>query len=163
MEVAGGEPDVGETTNNDHGEARWIRIDEAAQRTGLTKRAIRFYEEEGLLSPAVRSEGGYRLFTARDVERLQRISRLKHALGISLQEIRELLEAEDRIAVLRQAFYHGEGSSEKTAALRELAAILERLVSLISQKIEHLEALRDVYREKLTRVSQLQEQRSGDE
>jgi len=62
-----------------------------ARATGHTVRAIRFYEEEGLLKPAVVSEGGHRRYTQDDLERLQLISDLRE-LGLSICEIRSMLE-----------------------------------------------------------------------
>ncbi len=62
-----------------------------ARATGNTVRAIRFYEEEGLLKPAVVSEGGHRRYTEDDLERLRLISDLRE-LGLSLCEIRSVLE-----------------------------------------------------------------------
>ena len=62
-----------------------------ARATGNTVRAIRFYEEEGLLRPAVVSEGGHRRYTEDDLERLRLITDLRE-LGLSLCEIRSVLE-----------------------------------------------------------------------
>jgi DNA-binding transcriptional MerR regulator len=62
-----------------------------ARATGNTVRTIRFYEEEGLLTPAVVSEGGHRRYTAEDLERLGLITDLRE-LGLSLCEIRSLLD-----------------------------------------------------------------------
>ena len=54
---------------------RLLRIQEVAEDTGLTPRAIRYYEEVGLLAPAARSEGAYRLYDAEDLDRLRFIRR----------------------------------------------------------------------------------------
>jgi DNA-binding transcriptional MerR regulator len=62
-----------------------------ARATGNTVRTIRFYEEEGLLKPAVVSDGGHRRYTEEDLERLRLISDLRE-LGLSLCEIRSILE-----------------------------------------------------------------------
>jgi DNA-binding transcriptional MerR regulator len=62
-----------------------------ARATGNTVRTIRFYEEEGLLKPAVVSDGGHRRYTENDLERLRLISDLRE-LGLSLCEIRSILE-----------------------------------------------------------------------
>ena len=62
-----------------------------ARATGHTVRAIRFYEEEGLLRPAVVSEGGHRRYTEDDLERLRLICDLRE-LGLSICEIRSVLE-----------------------------------------------------------------------
>lgn len=67
-----------------------MQIGEVAERTGLSVRTIRFYEESSLVSPSGRSQGGFRLYTDGDVARLQLIRRLK-PLDFSLEEMRELL------------------------------------------------------------------------
>jgi MerR family copper efflux transcriptional regulator len=70
--------------------SRGIQIGKLARETGLTVDAIRFYEKQQLLKPAARSEGGFRLFSEQDIERIQFIRRAQQ-LGFSLGEIRELL------------------------------------------------------------------------
>ncbi len=62
-----------------------------ARITGNTLRTVRFYEEAGILRPDRRSAGGHRLFSKRELERLQFISDMR-AAGLSLEEIRALLE-----------------------------------------------------------------------
>jgi len=67
-----------------------LQIGIVAQRTGLSVDAIRFYEKEGLVSAPGRSEGGFRLFRAEDIEEFQFIQSAQE-LGFSLDEIRELM------------------------------------------------------------------------
>lgn len=67
------------------------KVGELAERTGLSVRTPRYYDEIGLLSSSRRSEAGYRLYVAADVERLQRIKSLKR-LGFGLSEARRVLE-----------------------------------------------------------------------
>ena len=71
-----------------------LKINEVAAETGLTTRAIRYYEEIGLLEPAGRSDGAYRLYDASDLERLQFIRSLRDDAGFSLAQIGQLLEDE---------------------------------------------------------------------
>ena len=73
---------------------RLRRIQEVATETGLTTRAIRYYEELGLLEPAGRSDGAYRLFDGSDLERLRFIKELRDDAGFSLLQIGQLLEDE---------------------------------------------------------------------
>ena len=73
---------------------RLLRIQEVAAETGLTTRAIRYYEEIGLLEPAARSEGDYRLYDASDLDRLQFIRSLRDDAGFSLAQVGKLLEDE---------------------------------------------------------------------
>ena len=73
---------------------RLLQIGQVAERIGLSLRTVRYYEEMGLLPPAQRSEGGFRLYTDEHVDRLQLIKGMK-PLGFSVQEMRELLDARD--------------------------------------------------------------------
>lgn len=67
-----------------------MHIGELAERTQLSLRTIRHYDEVGLLKPAGRTDGGFRLYTEDDVSRLLLIRRMK-PLGFSLEEMSELL------------------------------------------------------------------------
>lgn len=69
-----------------------LRIGDLARRTGKTVRAIHLYEDLGLLKPATRSRGGFRLYEAQAVDRVRWID-LLHGLGFSLQDMREMLHA----------------------------------------------------------------------
>ncbi|MFD8520939.1 MerR family transcriptional regulator [Streptomyces capillispiralis] len=73
-----------------------MQIGEVAARTELSLRTIRHYEETGLVLPSARSQGGFRLYTEADVARLMVIRRMK-PLGFTLDEMRTLLEATDRL------------------------------------------------------------------
>src|SRR3546814_20989947 len=77
-------------------EARTARyqIGEVADRTGVTQRTLRFYEEKGLLPPPERMDGGFRLYSDDDVQRIEYIRRLKQYLGFTLAELKERVEAE---------------------------------------------------------------------
>jgi len=72
-----------------------MQIGELAKRTTLTVDAIRFYEKRRLLPKALRSTGGFRLYTTGDIEQLHFIRQM-HELGFSLREIRELIELRTR-------------------------------------------------------------------
>lgn len=68
-----------------------MQIGELAYRTGLSLRTIRHYDDEGLLTPSARSAGGFRLYSADDLERLLVIRRMK-PLGFAIDEMRDLLD-----------------------------------------------------------------------
>lgn len=70
------------------------QIGEVADRVGLSLRTVRYYEEEGLVRPSDRTDGGFRLYGDEEVTRLEVIKQMK-PLGFSLQEMRELLDARD--------------------------------------------------------------------
>lgn len=73
-----------------------LQIGEVALRTELSIKTIRHYDEVGLVVPSARSAGGFRLYTADDIDRLLVIRRMK-PLGFSLEEMRRLLEALDTL------------------------------------------------------------------
>ncbi|WP_026924034.1 MerR family transcriptional regulator [Glycomyces arizonensis] len=106
-----------------------MQIGEAAERTCLSLRTIRYYEEVGLVVPSERSPGGFRLYTEADVRRLWFIRRLK-PLDLSLDQIRDLLTALDRIA-------SGAVDEAEAAALRSTLASFQSLARA------RAEALRD--------------------
>lgn len=67
-----------------------MQIGEVAERTSLSLRTIRHYDQVGLAPPSGRSEGGFRLYTEADVERLNHVRRIT-PLGFSLEETAEIL------------------------------------------------------------------------
>lgn len=74
-----------------------MHIGVVADRTGLSLRTLRHYDEVGLVRPSGRSDGGFRLYTEADVERLLLVRRMK-PLGFSLEEMADLLDVADRLA-----------------------------------------------------------------
>ncbi len=120
-----------------------------ARATGNTVRTIRFYEEEGLLVPAVVSDGGHRRYTEDELERLRLITDLRE-LGLSLCEIRSILElrtgcqsaAEFAIRFQQVLGAHLEQAQRRLERLRRvkkelldaLASIQERLSSTGTQQ-----------------------------
>nr|WP_026123996.1 MerR family transcriptional regulator [Nocardiopsis chromatogenes] len=76
--------------------AEHMQIGEVAERTGLSLRTIRYYDEMGIACPTARSQGGFRLYSEGDVERLQLVKRMK-PLGFPLEDTRELLGILDRL------------------------------------------------------------------
>ncbi len=73
-----------------------LQIGQLAERVGLSLRTVRYYEETGLLEPARRTDGGFRLYTDEHVTRLELIKRMK-PLGFTVQQMRELLDARDAL------------------------------------------------------------------
>jgi DNA-binding transcriptional MerR regulator len=97
-EVAeGAEPLLGETegeVRRKEGRRRTMHIGELAERTELSLRTIRHYDEVGILPATSRTEGGFRVYTEEDLERLMVIRRMK-PLGFSLEEMTDLLSVLD--------------------------------------------------------------------
>jgi MerR family transcriptional regulator, copper efflux regulator len=123
-----------------------VQIGQVAERTGLSLRTIRWYEEERLVVPTSRTEGGFRLYSADDVARLEVIKRMK-PLGFALEEMRELLTlladldagTGDRTQLLdRLAMFH-QAATARVTALREQLAVAEGFAGSLA---EHLDARR---------------------
>lgn len=106
-----------------------IQIGEVAERVGLSLRTIRFYEEAGLVIPTARSEGGFRLYSESEVERLRLIKKMK-PLGLSVEEIGKVLAVLDSLATR-------DGNDADRPAL---AAELADYRAIVDDRIEQLRA-----------------------
>jgi MerR family transcriptional regulator, repressor of the yfmOP operon len=120
-----------------------MRIGEVAAAVGTTSRTIRYYEEIGLLGgTGERASGKHRTYNEADVERLRDALRLKELLGVSLDELRELLEAQDARAALRDEWHHGAPSAaRRRAILRESARHIERQLELVARRRAEIQEL----------------------
>ena len=118
-----------------------LRIQEVAAALGLTTRAIRYYEEVGLLEPAARSEGAYRLFDEDDVERLRFIKGLRDDAGFSLAEIGRLLEDEAARTRNRARFRTSRDAAERRAIVDDALDRVRRQIESLQEKQERLAAM----------------------
>lgn len=105
------------------------RIGEVARRVGVTPRAIRFYQEKGLLSPCGQTEGGLRLFSESDLRRLALIRGLQ-SLGMSLERIKAILE-------------DGAGDQSKDARLAHTLGVLRLERDQVEAEMARLSARRE--------------------
>jgi DNA-binding transcriptional MerR regulator/AcrR family transcriptional regulator len=103
---------------------RLLSIGVAAARTGVTERALRYYQELGLLTPCASTPGGMRRYSEEDLDRVARIRQLQTLLGLNLEEIAVVLRNEDRMAQIRDAYRREQASDDER---RELAAESLRL------------------------------------
>jgi MerR family copper efflux transcriptional regulator len=111
---------------------RHMQIGEAAEKVGLSIRTIRHYEEAGLIVPSARSDGGFRLYTESEIDRLRVVKRMK-PLGFTLDEMRDLLQilddltdgAGDRDALLQRLAGHHEAARTRVQQLRDQLAMAE--------------------------------------
>jgi DNA-binding transcriptional MerR regulator len=131
-----------------------FRIGEVAERAGVTTRTLRYYQELGLLSPSGASPGGSRRYSEADVNRLLRILELRHVMGFDLDRIATILEAEDRLAELREVVRRGVSREERQEILREAIALNGRMREQVLEKqnvlasfLAELEAKAARYRE----------------
>jgi MerR family transcriptional regulator, repressor of the yfmOP operon len=118
-----------------------LRIGEIAERSGVTPRTIRYYEELGLLPRGEREHGKHRVYTEADVERLRELTRLRDLLGLSLDELRSMLIAEDARAEVRRRFHETDSREEQLALLDRALPHLETQLALVRRKLAELQEL----------------------
>ena len=119
-----------------------IRIGEVAERTGLTPRTIRYYEEIGLLpGPPERRKGEHRAYDDNDVERLSELTRLRDLLNLSLEELKQLVEAEEPRAAIRKQFRESDSDAERLQLLDLALPHVETQIGLVRRRMEELKGL----------------------
>jgi len=118
-----------------------LRIQDVAAETGLTTRAIRYYEEIGLLEPAARSDGAYRLFDASDLERLRFIRSLRDDAGFSLAQIGQLLEDEAARERNRVRLRTTSDDAERRSLIGDAIVRVDRQIATLEAKRGRLDAM----------------------
>jgi DNA-binding transcriptional MerR regulator len=132
---------------------RPLRIGEVAELTGTTPRTIRYYEEIGLLPEAGdREHGKRRHYTAADVERLQELLRMKDLLGLSLDDLKRLVEAEAARAGLREQWEHTEDPGEQRRILEEALVHIADQLKLVRARRAEIEGLESELAAKQRRI-----------
>jgi MerR family transcriptional regulator, repressor of the yfmOP operon len=124
---------------------RSLRIGDVAKLAGTTPRTIRYYEEIGLLPEAPeRPSGGHRLYTHAEVERLREVMRLKELLGVSLDELKDLLTAEEARAAVRAQLRRDDVQPDRRRELLEEAlGHIDRQLELVEHRASELAKLRE--------------------
>lgn len=123
--------------------AAYLQIGEAADRTGLTQRTLRYYEEKGLLKPPSRMDGGFRLYSGDDMERIERIKELRDLLGFSLADIKEMIEADDVRLQIRAEWRKDADAAEKAEKIRKAREVTGAQLALVETKLDRLAELRE--------------------
>ena len=137
--------------------ANGLRIGDVARLAGTTPRTIRYYEEIGLL-PAVdgREPGAHRTYAEADVERLTELLRLKDLLGVSLEELKELVEAEGARAALRREWREGvEDPVRRRQILDESLGHIAHQLELVRRRRDEIASLESELLAKRKRVRAL--------
>jgi DNA-binding transcriptional MerR regulator len=134
-------------------EPKPLRIGELAELTGTTPRTIRYWEEMGLLGTETdREEGKHRWYSRTDVQRVSEIVRLRDLLGLSLEQLASLLEAESARAHLREELSHTESPAEQRRILEQLRGHLGAQLELVRGRRRELDQLAGELEDKLRRV-----------
>ncbi len=126
-----------------------LQIGEVAQRTGVTQRTLRFYEEKGLLRPPSRMDGGFRLYSEDDVKRVEHIRRLQDLLGISLADIKDMVDADEVLRELRSQYRPESAIAEKRKQLQKATAVTEAQFAIVKQKTEQMREMETQLTERL--------------
>lgn len=134
-------PAAHEGPDAESSEARY-QIGEVAERTGVTQRTLRFYEERGILQPSQRMEGGFRLYSDQDVERIELIKRLQNLLGLSLAEIKEMVDAEEVLRQIRATFRPDREIGARRDRLDQVRRALQLQREIVDRKLEQLQEMR---------------------
>jgi DNA-binding transcriptional MerR regulator len=131
-----------------------LRIGDVARLVGTTPRTIRYYEEIGLLPEApARPSGQHRIYTQSEVERLREVMRLRDLLGVSLEELRTLLTAEEARAEVRAQLRRDDVEPQRRRELlSEALGHIDRQLQLVRHRAEELAKLQDELSETRKRV-----------
>lgn len=131
-----------------------LRIGDVARLVGTTPRTIRYYEEIGLLADtSERPAGQHRTYTEAEVQRLREVMRLKHLLGVSLEELKTLLSVEEARAEVRaQLRQEGVQPERRGELLREALGHIDRQLELVEHRAAELAKLREELCETRRRV-----------
>jgi DNA-binding transcriptional MerR regulator len=133
-----------------------IRISDAAATAGVSARTLRYYEELGLLTPSLYTQGGERRYTPDDLLHLDRILELREVLGMNLEEIKEFLSFESRLDELREAYRARKGATSKRAIAEQRATLSEALElnETLATQLNAKLARMDTFRAKLSADAQ---------
>jgi MerR family transcriptional regulator, repressor of the yfmOP operon len=119
-----------------------LRIGEVAELTGTTPRTIRYYEEIGLLPGAEdRAQGKHRCYSQADVDRIKEIVRLRDLLGLSLEQLSQLLEAETARAELRREYRQADDPGTRRRILDQSLGHIATQLELVRGRVKELQQL----------------------
>jgi DNA-binding transcriptional MerR regulator len=122
--------------------SKTLRIGEVAELTATTPRTIRYYEEIGLLPGAAdRTQGKHRCYTQADVDRVREILRLKELLGLTLEQLSQLLDAEESRAELRREYHQTDDPDEQGRILDQALGHIAGQLELVRGRRQELEEL----------------------
>ncbi len=121
-----------------------LGIREAARLSGCSERALRYYQQVGLVTPAGRTPGGLRRYSEEDLNRVARIRELQNLLGLNLEEIREVFAHEDRLAEIRTEYRSvPEDDPRRRELVSEAIGNYEQMRATVELKLTGLQSFLD--------------------
>jgi len=114
---------------------RLLGIGAAAAQAGVSERALRYYQQLGLITPSSCTPGGMRRYSEDDLARVARIRQLQVLLGLNLDEIAVVLRNEDRMAQIKRTYLHEHTSdAERRELVRESLQLQHDLRATVEAK-----------------------------
>ncbi|MDI3477234.1 MAG: MerR family transcriptional regulator, repressor of the yfmOP operon [Thermoanaerobacterium sp.] len=132
-------------------EKKYYKIEDVSIKTGLTKRAIRYYEDLNLIAPK-RTDSGYRLYTDEDIDKIQKIISLKESLGFSLAEIKAALELDKNVKNILS------GEPADITTIDNYIDMIKEQIKLIDEKSNKLLTAKHRFEELLLKLNNLKDQ-----
>lgn len=138
---------------------RLLTIGQAAAAAGVTPRALRYYEEIGLLRPSGHSVRGARRYSQAELARIARIRELQQLMGFNLDEIGQVLAAEDALERIRDEYRSGKPTSRRRRELlAEAIVVNDRLREQVRQKVSRIGGFLEELDAKAVRYRQIVEE-----
>lgn len=150
MSARASEVSGGSSSSCDPLQAR--RIGEVARACGVTTRTLRYWQEIGLLTPSGQRDGGERLYSEDDEARVTRIKELQELLGFSLSEIRAVLETDDVLDKLRNAYRASSRPELQRQLLTDAIDANDRLLARLDETLKRITAFREERSQKAKRM-----------
>ena len=132
-------------------EKKYYKIEDVSIKTGLTKRAIRYYEDLNLITPK-RTDSGYRLFSDEDIEIIQKIISLKESLGASQTEIKNALDLDKNVKNILS------GEHADITTINNYINMIKEQIKLIDEKSNKLLIAKQKFEELLLKLNNLKDQ-----
>jgi Predicted transcriptional regulators len=129
-------------------EKKGVHIDETAIRTGLTKRALRYYEDLGLITP-LRTESGYRLYSETEIQKIIQIKEFRESLGFCLSDVKEFLKLDQNL----QQIFAGDPHTDLQTVKEALETIKAQILN-IEKKEQSLAKLMAKYKQTYMELEQ---------
>jgi DNA-binding transcriptional MerR regulator len=135
---------------------RQLRTGAAAACAGVSERALRYYEQLGLIKPSSWTAGGMRRYSEASLSRVRRIRELQNLLGLNLEEIAVVLRHDDRVAEIRQIYKDERtGTAERRRLAQECLALQENLRATVEAKRASLEVFLADVDARIARIQEL--------